>query len=65
MDFVSPRTKEHWRFRVDFTTCVFWFPATDSVMYGAFGGNITGGLVGGKKYTGKSSGNVFEGPSGP
>lgn len=62
MDFLAPGTGEHWQFHIEFTKCVFWFPATDSVMYGAFGGNITGGLVGEQQYEGKSSGNVFEGP---
>ncbi|KAK3367880.1 hypothetical protein B0H63DRAFT_404526 [Podospora didyma] len=60
LDFVSPETRLHWRFAVDFTRTVYWFPASSALRIGGFVGNVTGGLVGGKLYTGLASGSAQE-----
>jgi hypothetical protein len=60
LDFASPETKEHWRFAVDFTRTVYWFPASPTLRIGGFVGNVTGGLVGGEEYTGLASGSAQE-----
>jgi hypothetical protein len=60
LDFVSPETKQRWRFAVDFTRTVYWFPASPTLRIGGFVGSVTGGLVGGEKYTGLASGSTQE-----
>jgi len=60
LNFASPETKQHWRFAVDFTKTVYWFPASSKLSIGGFVGNVTGGLVGGKQFTGLASGSAQE-----
>lgn len=60
LDFVSPDTKLHWRFAVNFTRTVYWFPASSTLRIGGFVDSVTGGLVGGKPYTGLASGSAQE-----
>ena len=60
LDMVSPATGEHWRFNIEFTQSVYWFQATPASRFGGFAANVTGGLVGGRQYSGLSSGNSQE-----
>ncbi|KAF7561607.1 hypothetical protein G7046_g2499 [Stylonectria norvegica] len=61
LDMVLPETGEHWRFHIEFTQTVYWFPASASAHIGGYAANVTGGLVGGcRQYSGVGSGNVQE-----
>jgi hypothetical protein len=60
LEMVAPRTRKRWRFEVDYTKCVYWFPAGDSGKIGGFVGDIKGGLVGGHQYIGRASGTSME-----
>ncbi|KAK0725167.1 hypothetical protein B0H67DRAFT_569793 [Lasiosphaeris hirsuta] len=60
LDFVSPETEQRWKFALDFTRTVYWFPASSALRIGGFVGNVTGGLVGGEQYTGLASGSAQE-----
>ncbi|KPM39333.1 hypothetical protein AK830_g7257 [Neonectria ditissima] len=60
IDLVSPKTGEHWRFTLDFSQTTFWFPASETLNVGQFGGKVSGGLVGGKQFKGVASGSVQE-----
>lgn len=60
LDLVSPKTKESWRFELDFTKPVYWFAATEDANIGGFVGNATGGLIGAEQYTGIVSGSAQE-----
>ncbi len=59
-EMVTPGTGERWKFEIDFTKSVYWFPASKTANIGGFVGNVSGGLVGGKQYVGLSSGNLQE-----
>lgn len=60
IDLISPGTKEHWQFTIDFTQTTFWFLASETLHVGQFAGNISGGLIGEKLYKGVSTGSVQE-----
>lgn len=60
LDFTSPETRQHWRFAVDFTKTVYWFPASPKLSIGGFVGNVTGGFVGGEQFNGLASGSAQE-----
>ncbi|WQF82577.1 hypothetical protein CDEST_07591 [Colletotrichum destructivum] len=58
VDLVSQQ--RHWRFNIDFSQTVFWFPADKALTVGQYVGNVTGGLVGGRSYNGVTSGSLQE-----
>lgn len=60
INLVSPETKEHWRFALDFSQTTFWFPASDAITVGQFAGKISGGVVNGTQYEGVASGSLQE-----
>ncbi|KAH6678756.1 hypothetical protein F5X68DRAFT_245144 [Plectosphaerella plurivora] len=60
LNWVSPATGEHWKFNIDYTKCVYWFPAGQDGRVAGFAGTVTGGLVGGEQYVGRVSGNAME-----
>ncbi|KAI1406107.1 hypothetical protein F4819DRAFT_507656 [Hypoxylon fuscum] len=60
VNFVSPKTREHWTFTVGFTSTTFWFPASETQTVGQYVGQVTGGLNGKKQYHGYASGSVME-----
>lgn len=60
VDLMSPKTREHWRFTLDFSQTTFWFPASANLTVGQFGGIVYGGLVNGKDFKGVASGSVQE-----
>ncbi|OAG09325.1 uncharacterized protein CC84DRAFT_1234719 [Paraphaeosphaeria sporulosa] len=60
LEMVAPTTGERWRFEVDYTKCVYWFPAGPSARLGGFVGAIKGGLVGGPQHSGRASGTAME-----
>ncbi|KAH8886600.1 hypothetical protein GQ53DRAFT_875251 [Thozetella sp. PMI_491] len=60
LEMVAPMTGEHWKFDVDYTKCVYWFPAGDLAKLGGFVGAVKGGQVGGPQYVGRVSGTAME-----
>lgn len=60
IDLMSPKTREHWRFVLDFSQTTFWFPASSTLTVGQFGGVVSGGLVNRKDFKGVASGSVQE-----
>ncbi|KAH7112793.1 hypothetical protein B0J11DRAFT_511561 [Dendryphion nanum] len=60
LELVAPKTGKRWRFEVNYTKCVYWFPAGASARLGGFVGAIKGGLVGGPQYSGRASGTAME-----
>ncbi|KAH6666968.1 hypothetical protein B0J14DRAFT_193262 [Halenospora varia] len=58
LEMINPKTREHWKFEVEFTKCVYWFQAGTSAIIGGHGGTVNGGKVGGKQYTGLASGTA-------
>ncbi len=59
-EMVTLGTGERWKFEIDFTKSVYWFPASKTASIGGSVGSVSGGLVGGKQYVGLSSGNLQE-----
>lgn len=73
---VDSRAGKMWKFEIDFTKAVYWFPASGQVFLeecfrdranldrtaniGGFVGHASGGQVDGKQYVGLSSGNLQE-----
>ncbi|KAF2108235.1 hypothetical protein BDV96DRAFT_587948 [Lophiotrema nucula] len=60
VDLMDPKTKEHWRFTIDFSQTTFWFPASETLRVGQYAGIASGGLVGKKTYKDLSTGSVQE-----
>lgn len=60
LELVAPTTGKRWKFEVDYTKCVYWFPAGPSARLGGFVGAIKGGLVGGPRHSGRASGTAME-----
>ena len=60
IEMVDPRSGQHWKFEVDYTKCVYWFPAGDAAKIGGFVGAVRGGMVGGPQYNGRASGTAQE-----
>lgn len=60
MEMVAPGTGEHWKFKIDYTKCVYWFPAGKDGRVAGFAGAVKGGLVGGAQFVGRVSGNAME-----
>lgn len=60
IEMVAPETGDRWKFDIDFTQTVYWFPAGKSALIGGYAANVTGGLVGGRMYEGLASGNAQE-----
>lgn len=59
-EMVGHGARDKYRFDLDFTQTLYWFPAGKFAHIGGFLGNVTGGQVGGKQYTGLSVGNAQE-----
>lgn len=60
LEMVAPESGDHWKFDMDFTQTVYWFPAGKSALIGGYAANVTGGLVGDSIYEGLGSGNLQE-----
>jgi hypothetical protein len=60
LNMVSPKTGKHWRFDVEFSATVYWFPVGDASRIGGFGATVKGGFVGEHQSSGWSSGNLQE-----
>ncbi|KAG5794171.1 hypothetical protein H9Q69_006789 [Fusarium xylarioides] len=60
IDLVSPKTGKHWRSALDFSQTTFWFPASETLNVGQFGGIVSGGLVRREDFKGVASGSVQE-----
>jgi hypothetical protein len=60
LDMVSAKTGKHWKFDVEFSATVYWFPVGDAARIGGFGATVKGGLVNEHQSRGWSSGNLQE-----
>ncbi|KAM0693795.1 hypothetical protein Q7P36_007052 [Cladosporium allicinum] len=60
LDMVSPKTGRHWRFDVEFSATVYWFPVGATARIAGFGATVKCGQVGGHQSNGWSSGNLQE-----
>lgn len=58
LEMIDPTSREHWKFEVEFTKCVYWFKAGTSAIIGGYAGTVKGGEVGGNQYTGLASGTA-------
>ncbi|KAF5531276.1 hypothetical protein FPHYL_13951 [Fusarium phyllophilum] len=60
IDLISPKSGKHWRFALDFSQTTFWFPASETLNVGQFGGIVSGGLASREDFKGVASGSVQE-----
>ncbi|KAH7130109.1 hypothetical protein B0J11DRAFT_429154 [Dendryphion nanum] len=58
LEMLDPKAKKHWKFEIDYTQTVYLFPSSNITRVGGFVGALKGGLVGGRQYLGRASGNV-------